>query len=194
MKKQTTQEWLSKNVTKAGPDECWNATGKCYNKKNWHVAFKSCGKRHLAHRAAWAEANRPITNGLFVLHRCDNPKCCNPAHLFLGTQSANALDMWEKGRARPGSIRGVSHGPSQTRTLSADGVLRLFSLYRSGLTQKAIASQLGMTDVAVSNILTGKTYPEFAGERESVAHMLGRGKKKVIQATTRAVYRRMTFA
>jgi len=79
---QTIQQWLSKNVIKLGDNDCWNATGKCHNKKGWHVAFKSNGKRMLAHRAAWIASHGDIQDGLFVLHKCDNPKCCNPAHLL----------------------------------------------------------------------------------------------------------------
>ena len=53
----------------------------------------------LAHRFAWIRANGPIPDGMDVLHRCDNPPCCNPEHLFLGTRADNAKDMIAKGRA-----------------------------------------------------------------------------------------------
>jgi hypothetical protein len=53
-----------------------------------------------AHRLAWEIANGPIPRGLQVLHRCDTPRCCNPDHLFLGTQFDNMVDMHRKGRWR----------------------------------------------------------------------------------------------
>lgn len=56
------------------------------------------GKRHLAHRFSWIIYFGSIPNGLHVLHHCDIPKCVNPEHLFLGTQSDNMNDMHSKGR------------------------------------------------------------------------------------------------
>jgi hypothetical protein len=56
----------------------------------------------LAHRAAWLWANGPFPDGLKVCHRCDNPPCCNPEHLFLGTQLENMRDCVAKGRFRGG--------------------------------------------------------------------------------------------
>ena len=52
----------------------------------------------LAHRVAWELENGPIPDGLNVLHRCDNPPCCNTEHLFLGTLADNNKDMQAKGR------------------------------------------------------------------------------------------------
>ena len=53
-----------------------------------------------SHRYAWELWEGPIPNGMNVLHRCDNRRCCNPAHLFLGTQQENMLDMYAKGRGQ----------------------------------------------------------------------------------------------
>ncbi|MGH7022786.1 MAG: HNH endonuclease signature motif containing protein [Caulobacteraceae bacterium] len=61
------------------------------------------GRVHVAaHRLAWQLANGPIPAGMLVLHRCDNPRCCNPEHLFLGTAQDNMTDKVRKGRTRNG--------------------------------------------------------------------------------------------
>jgi len=61
------------------------------------------GKILKVHRLAWEASNGPILGDLWVLHRCDVPACCNPAHLFLGTPLDNTRDMIAKGRFKGGS-------------------------------------------------------------------------------------------
>ncbi len=85
------------NVTK-GPD-CWVWTG--YRAKFGYGQMKIGGRVGsviYAHRLSWAIHNGEIPAGLSVCHRCDNPPCVNPAHLFLGDQAANNRDMFSKGR------------------------------------------------------------------------------------------------
>lgn len=78
-------------------DECWPWTASRAN--NGYGKFRDdSGRRIGAHRFSWILHNGPIPEGLCVLHRCDNPICVNPAHLFLGTFHDNALDKAAKGR------------------------------------------------------------------------------------------------
>jgi hypothetical protein len=71
------------------------------------------GKTRGAHVIAWEEANGPLPSGAFVCHRCDNPRCCNHEHLFLGDHSANMQDMVLKGRN--GGANGYSKADAVSR-------------------------------------------------------------------------------
>lgn len=77
---------------------CWEWTG---NKHSFgHGLTYIDGKKQSVHRLVYEALVGPIPNGLCVLHRCDNPPCFNPAHLFLGTRKDNNKDRDEKGRQR----------------------------------------------------------------------------------------------
>lgn len=86
------------NFTVSGIDECWIWRGwkdvHGYGKIYVLEQKKDVG----AHRVAWELAKGPIPDGLFVLHKCDNPPCMNPEHLFLGTHGDNMRDCAKKGR------------------------------------------------------------------------------------------------
>ncbi len=77
-----------------GPDECWLWLGS--KDKDGYGQTHSLWRR--AHRAAWILNRGAIPKGLGVLHTCDTPACCNPAHLFLGTSVDNNADRHRKGR------------------------------------------------------------------------------------------------
>lgn len=76
--------------------DCWTLKGAAPNRYTLVLVDGSAERR--AHRLAWELANGPVPAGQFVLHRCDNPPCARPDHLFLGTAADNTADMRSKGR------------------------------------------------------------------------------------------------
>ena len=67
---------------------------------------KNATKTFRAHRVAWEEVNGPIPQGMLVCHKCDNPSCVNPNHLFIGTHKDNHQDKVNKGRSSKGTKNG----------------------------------------------------------------------------------------
>ncbi len=95
------EERFWSHVDRGSEDECWCWTGATMGKG--YGVLKRPGERLniSAHRAAFELTRGTISDGLHVLHHCDNPPCCNPKHLFLGTNGDNVADMIAKGRHRP---------------------------------------------------------------------------------------------
>lgn len=99
-------------------------------------------RKRSAHRIAYELKFGAIPPGLCVCHRCDNPRCCNPAHLFLGTQLENIADMAEKGRRKgKGGRAGSAHHNSK---LSEDDVLAMRARWRRGVAIAQLASEYGI--------------------------------------------------
>lgn len=78
--------------------ECWPWNGS--KDKDGYGYFKPNGKTVKAHRYSFEQYKGAIPEGMWVLHKCDNPSCVNPHHLFLGTPLDNVMDMDQKGRRR----------------------------------------------------------------------------------------------
>jgi hypothetical protein len=109
-----------------------------------------------SHRFAYELEHGPIPDGLFVLHRCDNRKCCNPKHLFIGTQADNMHDMDAKGRRVTPDRRGERHGNSR---LTEGNVREIRKLYATRtVTQTALAWRFGVTQVQVSSIVRRESW------------------------------------
>lgn len=115
-------------------------------------------KKYL-HRYAYERAFGAIPNGKHVLHRCDVPCCCNPKHLFLGTQIDNNNDRQNKGRARGGSMKGEEH-PMHKFTASQISEIRM--RYENGERQTSIAKAFNTSQGYISNIILGKNWKNNA--------------------------------
>lgn len=115
-------------------------------------------KALLVHRVIYSVCIGPIDNQLNVLHRCDNPKCIEPKHLFAGTQRENVLDMFAKGRQKNGIRSAENNGNSK---LTIEMVRHIRKHYRRGNT-KFLAAKFGVTRENISSIINYRTwvYPE----------------------------------
>lgn len=138
-------------------DECWPFTGAI--NEHGYGLISLGGRSRLAHRAVaeiWTA--KALGPGECVLHRCDNPPCCNPSHLFRGTRADNHADMTAKGRAsRPPrtDVRGSRQGRAK---LHERDIPVIRSLQASGESVGSIARRFGVTHGAISMILSGKRW------------------------------------
>lgn len=143
-------------VDRKGPDDCWLWMGGGNPKRYGHFSIgpRETAITALAHRISYFLAYG-VTN-LQVLHRCDTPRCVNPAHLFEGTQKVNRVDCKQKDR----TAKGTEHGK---HVYTEDEVLEAVRLYYSGHRICDIASRLRMTQGAVWNIVNGKSWAWLTG-------------------------------
>lgn len=141
-------------VDKRGPDECWPWIG--YRRRDGYGQFSlSDGGRTVASRVSLElHLGRSLETSEHVCHHCDNPPCCNPAHLFLGDPTANRLDCLAKGRSPDSYNKGRSN---PNATLTEEGVREIRRLKGSG-TYEEIGRKVGASKDAVGKVLTGKTW------------------------------------
>ena len=135
----------------ADENDCWIWTG-CIFKA---TGYGSCciSKRQMgAHRMAWILARGPIPDGLEVLHDCDVRRCCNPAHLFLGTQKDNIEDAMGKGR----NPKGDTHG---FRKLSSSDVAEIRKAYKfRSVTYKLLALRYDVSVCEIGRVIRGEAW------------------------------------
>lgn len=144
MKSITDKEWFLSRVAQG--DGCWM----------WQRSLDAHGygqtwfrrKVSKAHRVAWTVLVGEIPEGLHVLHKCDNPPCVNPDHLFLGTNQDNIRDRLSKNRPR-GGVRGASH---RSAKLSWDQVEEIRRRYIWG-NGRALGREFGVTHASIVRIV-----------------------------------------
>lgn len=149
---QTLEQRFWGKVNKRGPNECWPWTAARH--KYGYGCFRIGKKWHRASRIAWelSTGKKPAQH-LGVLHRCDNPSCCNPHHLFLGTQLDNVRDMAAKGR-RVNHL-GEDHGRSVLTTADVK-IIRATPFRRGAFTE--LAERLGVAKNTIGDIYRRRTW------------------------------------
>lgn len=146
------QPWKEKfwsHVKIEGPDDCWLWTGCLLG--GGYGGFRVKAKTVRAHRQSWILTHGEIPDGLYVLHKCDNRKCVNPDHLFLGTQQDNMDDMTLKGR----QAKGESNGEAK---LTAAQITQIRHYHKCGNSQRTIARLFGVNQRTIGGVIRHETW------------------------------------
>jgi hypothetical protein len=150
----TLEESFWAKVIKAGPDDCWGwAAGR---DDDGYGQFRVTGRRRCmgSHRFSWELHFGAIPEDLQVLHRCDNPPCVNPAHLFLGTNQDNHNDKMAKGRQAKGE-RNPGAKLTETQVIEIREVIQ-----DDGLA--ALARKYGVSKTQIRRIASGISWPHVS--------------------------------
>jgi hypothetical protein len=138
---------LSK-IERRGDDECWPYHGKRHPEGHAQVWYQ--GKKWYAHRLVYTLLVGPIPDGMVACHRCDNPPCMNPAHLFFGTIADNNADKVAKGRHEKGATH---HEVRVPYSVVVDARRRV----ASGERQRDVARSIGVAETTVGAWVSGRS-------------------------------------
>jgi hypothetical protein len=158
MKGETMRKEIDRFMEKVvkHPEEnggCWEWTAATYRGGYGHFRRKVEGKWKMvkAHRYSYELFNGPLEKSLFVCHKCDNPSCVNPEHLFLGTAKENSDDKLKKGRFRGG--RNPNH-----KWLTQEVVDAIREDYKKGLSQIELVRKYGHNRSQVCRVVNHQTW------------------------------------
>lgn len=139
--KYSIEDILSKvNKVKSG---CWNWTGPKISKGYGRISFQN--EHLIAHRLVYILLKGEIPKGMNLCHTCDNPECCNPDHMFIGTQKDNMIDCLKKNR-------------SASAKLKYEEVKAIRSLTKIGIDSKQLALLYGVSNKQIKRIIKGTAW------------------------------------
>lgn len=140
-----------RKVDKTDPDQCWEWTA-CVNASGYGWMWLNKESKP-AHRVSAVLHNLidSISSSLHVLHKCDNRKCCNPSHLFVGTNADNVADKVAKGRCGSSKQIGQTNGMSKLKNIQIGEIRGLY--FSSCFSQSQLAKRYGIKQPHVSRIV-----------------------------------------
>lgn len=142
------------------PNGCWEWTGSKNSSGYGQLGID--GKLYLVHRISYALFVGMIPDDMLVCHVCDDPKCVNPDHLFLGTYKDNMHDMISKHREdHSKSAKGERNGRTQ-RKLTNEIVYQIREMIEQGHTNTEIARNFGVKQNTISQIKTKRNWKWLA--------------------------------
>lgn len=151
--------WRFVDRSQFSPGGCWMWTGGNNGKYGVMGVGGKNGVQRYAHRLSWTMDNGDIPDGLHVLHRCDNPPCVNPAHLFIGTVRDNALDKSRKGRhwmQLNGDKSAADANPNAV--LDWVRVHEIRRLHSAGASAKGLGKTFGVGRTTIGHIVHRRTW------------------------------------
>lgn len=152
-------ERIEERVSRDNPNGCWNWTGQGSIDGYGYIDIRN--KTYRAHRVAWeVYKGEEIPEGLQVCHKCDNRRCINPEHLFLGTNKDNHLDKVRKGRHAHGSRIGCSK-------LTETQVEEMRALHESGASYRQIGKLFGVHFATAGKAIRGSTWKRASGQSDT---------------------------
>jgi hypothetical protein len=138
-----------KKVDRRGSDECWEwKAGKVRS----YGQFRFNRKSQYAHRVSYILAFGNIPDGMNVCHKCDNPGCVNPNHLFLGTQLDNIRDREIKGRGKTPDQSGENNSQSKLRLQQVEEIREK---YNHGVNKKELATMYSVSRQTINHVIIG---------------------------------------
>ena len=179
------EERFFRSFDAGADDECWVWLGQ---RSHGYGRLQRNRRYEGAHRVSYRIYFGDIPAGMSVCHHCDNPPCVNPAHLFLGTQADNALDMLKKGRWAGGGpphqsgtmdIQGgapthperVSHGEGRPNAKFRDeDVLAIRARCAAGESRKAIAREFGVGASTIDKMIWRESWKHLGSDERTTGH------------------------
>lgn len=150
---QTIEQRLWSRIERGSDDACWLWTG-AHTPAGYGV-IGYLGKQTTAHRLVYSLTYGPIPQNQIVCHSCDNPRCCNPKHLWLGSDKTNSDDKIVKGREGHPDNHGTRNPHAR---LTAEDVVTIRQVYGDGHSLRQLANEYGVNPPAIWKIVTRRTW------------------------------------